>query len=245
MSIRCMPDSGALWERHVVMVLRVLIGALQELRRGTDLPRDEEKLDRHLYLRAKDHYAALSPARRPQSFNLAAKGENVPQGDADLDEEYVQKRPDFKWRMQNDLAKTSSDLTMDFDVESKRLGKPTSANWVLNREYVTNGILRFVRTSHRYGNGVNAGAMIGYIQTMSPNEAHADVNRYIDEAREAMDQARETTPDLSQIPQDVTALDGVHAACQRLSRREFDESEFDLHHLWVDLRTNVGCTKAQ
>ncbi len=235
MSARRLPIPDILWRKHVVNVLRVLVGALQELRRQTDLPSGEEDLNRTLYLKARQCHLALPNGERPEGFNLMPTPGNPPAEDEDVDEKYVGKRPDFKWRMCNDYADDPRDVTMDFDIESKRLGRPTSRTWVLNREYVTHGILRFVSPSHRYGNGVNAGVMIGYIQTMSHQKVHAAVNKHI-----ALAQA--TSPDLSPIPQCGLAADGVHTACQHLSRRQVDKPEFDLHHLWVDVRGEVSPT---
>ncbi|HUT24636.1 MAG TPA: hypothetical protein VM492_09865 [Sumerlaeia bacterium] len=231
MSNRPLPGAKDLWRKHVGSVLRVMIGALERLRRETDPPCEEEALDRILYLRAREEYFTLPVRQRPQSFNLTQQALKSPEEDTGATEEWVRKKPDFKWRIQNDLAATPRDLTMDFDIETKRLGKPTSRSWVLNREYVEKGICRFLLPTHRYGNEVDAGAMIGYVQTMAPTEVLAEVNQYLQKA------AQEGLPDFSFDPNDLVAK-RILETSQSLCRRQVSPPRFTLYHLWVDLRKN-------
>lgn len=226
-----LPSPQLLWERHVERVLGVLCLALEWLHAEKNLPAAEERIDRRLYLKARDAYHSLPISKRPQSFALQPKAEQTPVEEQDVDEGWIRKKPDFKWRMHNDRAATPQELTRDFDIESKRLGNPTSPRWVLTRQYVVSGIVRFLSTTHRYGNGVDAGAMIGYVQDSQPSGILAEVNSYI----------RETTghaiPGVC-FPRDDFRAEPVMRTHQELARREVHPSHFLLHHLWVDLRSN-------
>ena len=231
MSRRRVPDPQLLWERHVERVLRILCLALERLHAEKGLPVAEKQLDRWLCLKARDAYHSLGVSERPLSFGLHPKAEQTPADEQHVDEEWVGKKPDFKWRMQNDLAATPRELTRDFDIESKRLGRPTSRGWVLAKQYVVEGIVRFLSASHRYGNGVDAGAMIGYVQDSLPSEILAEVNRHIGRRTE------HAIPTI-RFPGDDYGTEPVMRTRQELARSEVDPSRFILHHLWVDLRRN-------
>lgn len=227
MSRRRVPSSEAVWERHVELVLVVLCHALEKLRAHRPLPRAEIPLNRRLPLKAREAYWELPERDRPQYFGLMPPAEQTPEDERDVDEDWVGKRPDFKWRMQDNLAQKTS----DFDIECKRLGKPTSPNWVLTQEYVIDGIVRFLSASHRYGNGVSSGAMVGYVQDSEPPDILRGVNSYI--RREG----KHSIPAI-RFPRNAGEAPPVMKTRQRLSRSEVSPSRFVLHHLWVDLRSN-------
>jgi len=231
MSNRRIPDPQALWDRHVEAVLRVLSLALDRLHAENVLPLDEKAIDRRLSLMARIAYHSLSAEERPQSFALQRQAEPLPVGEEDVNAQWVGKKPDFKWRMQDDLASRPEDLTKDFDIECKRLGKPTSPRWVLTKQYVLNGIGRFLRATHRYGNGVSSGAMIGYVQDSQPSDILAEVNSYIEKARD------HAIPPLG-FPGSDFGTEVVMRTSQELDRVEVTPPDFVLHHLWVDLRGN-------
>jgi len=231
MSKRRVPRAQLLWERHVEGVLRVLRLALEKLHAEVGLPVAEKDLDQRLYLKARDVYHGLAASQRPQYFALVPKSEQAPVDAEDVQGEWLRKKPDFKWRMQDDLATTPQGLTRDLDIESKRLGRPTSSRWVLTERYVISGIVRFLSATHRYGNGARSGAMIGYVQDSEPVKIVREVNTYI---RKRIESA---IPHLS-FPRDYRWRHGVLKCRQNLDRSQVLPSDFALHHLWVDLRRN-------
>jgi hypothetical protein len=231
MSRQYSPEPLNLWKRHVECVLRVISGALKRLHKRYNLPDREENLDSFLYFCSREEYAKLPYDKRPNGFHLSPKSENTPSNESDIGEEWTFKKPDFKWRLSNDLAATADELTMDFDIECKRLGKPTSVGWILNREYVENGIARFILPTHRYGNGVDSGLMIGYIQTMIPMDILKEVNQHI------MEQDKNNIPVLSFREEDFEKNKIVQTA-QFIKKRCFPPPCFTLYHLWIDLRSN-------
>ena len=229
MSRRRFPSSELLWKRHVEAVLRVLCLALERLHAEKAIPVAETDLDIRLFLLARDVYRGLPATKRPLSFALAPKGEQLPATVQDVDQPWVRKKPDFKWRMHNNLAEAPEELTRDFDIESKRLGRPTSPTWVLTREYVVAGILRFLTPSHRYGNGVIDGAMIGYVQDWIPSEILSEVNDFL------RSKGEQRISDVALTIADCR-MGYVTRRRQELARAQVSPSRFVLHHLWVDLR---------
>lgn len=74
--------------------------------------------------------------------------------------ERERKIPDFKWEFVDHSCEDELKGDRDFDIECKRLGKPTSPSWKLNKQYVQDGIRRFLTNGHRYGEDESSGAMI-------------------------------------------------------------------------------------
>ena len=106
-----------------------------------------------------------------------------------------------------------------------RLGNPTSASWNLNENYVINGIKRFDCKTHEYGKRAPSGMMIGYIISMTPAEIEMEVNGY----------QKKHLPNCPHITfkSDVKTLFQTH---QEIQRRNVEPTQFELIHLWVDLR---------
>jgi len=108
----------------------------------------------------------------------------------------------------------------------KRLGSPSSSQWILNKNYILNGINRFILVEWGYGKSVSSGAMIGYIQNMELKEILNKVNKHCSQL---------TIIELTLSPEgwqnDVSRLD------HQLERPDVPPSPFNLRHLWVDLRS--------
>jgi len=86
------------------------------------------------------------------------------------------KRPDFYWQFMDHLADDVSCCDRRFVLECKRLGSPSRRTWVLNENYINNGVSRFITQEHGYGKGDEAGGMIGYVQDMDFNDILREVN---------------------------------------------------------------------
>jgi len=135
------------------------------------------------------------------------------------------KRPDFTCKLVNTFADRADEYEIPFHVECKLLGAPTSRKWILNRNYVTEGIKRFDSRTHEYGKRAFSGMMLGYIISMTPEKILEEVNSHqvkycshnpaieFERVRESIRQYR-----------------------QDLKRKYLKPQEFKLIHLWVDLR---------
>ena len=209
------------WGRHARAVLDVFRCALISLERQSDLPEGEVPLNRKLYFRAKEENYRRSREGISLTFTIIPDSPNLPIDENAESPARESKRPDF----QCVLSDSHAGLELSFTVECKRLGHPPTSSHVLNRNYITEGVLRFKSPDHGYGEGASSGAMIGYVQSMQPDEILRDVNDYASEAKvEAVKKA-----DAEWKERGVTKLN------QEL-KRSVQPSPFTLDHMWLDLR---------
>ncbi len=153
-------------------------------------------------------------------------------------EKHEENIPDFSWQI-IDVAynKEQSQLPLNFyfHIECKRLGSPTSSSWKLNPNYVNHGILRFVAESHRYGQHAQSGAMIGYLEDMTCDAIHQEVNATLEAVRQTLSPPSKISP-LSLSPDGWQ--DNATSRLTHQLERSFPKSPFTLWHFWLDLR---GC----
>ncbi|TRL28959.1 hypothetical protein FM996_17935 [Methylosinus sporium] len=153
---------------------------------------------------------------------------NQPDPDDDARARREQKRPDLQWiyldRYESDPQRSSK----QFVVECKRLGDPPRSDWVLNLNYIEHGIARFRHPDWAYAKRAESGAMIGYMQSMTPTAILADVNT---ECRSKS--FPDLTPASAWQTGEATQLDHVF-------ERSFEVSPIRLHHFWIDLRVVQG-----
>ena len=120
-----------------------------------------------------------------------------------------------------------------FHIECKRLGSPTSSSWKLNPNYVHYGIIRFIAESHRYGQHAQSGAMIGYLEDMTCDEIHQEVNAEIEIAKQTLLSPSKISPLL--LSQDGWQDKATSCLSHNLER-PFPKTPFTLWHFWLDLR---------
>ena len=140
----------------------------------------------------------------------------------------IRKRPDFTCKFSNPWACSPEEYEIAFHVECKRLGTHTSPSWNLNEKYVINGIKRFDCSIYEYGKRAPSGMMIGYIIGMTPEVLEKEVNRY---KRKFLPYC----PDVG-FKFDQKTLFQTH---QQIQRRNIEPVQFELIHLWVDLRNKI------
>lgn len=215
------------WAKYEERILKVLSGALALMRATGELPKSEVKLNRLLY-------GCLLEANRTQwkmgegfDHPPTCEGKNPPDPDDEHRAKREDKIPDFYWSYIDHMEPDPRRGARHFFIECKRLGKPPSSNWVLNRNYVQKGILRFVREDHGYAKGEKSGAMVGYLQSMQPDDILAEVNLVIESCEESIP--------LLHRPLDGWQKDAANWL-EHTCERRFEISPFRLSHLWCDLR---------
>ena len=223
-----MPSASMLWQRHEELILGVFVCALKMLHLEKNLPDAENRINETLCLKARLAYFALPSKQQPASFGLFMESQNQPQTEDDVGEKFLLKKPDFKWRLENKLDPDSHTAIRDYDIECKRLGKRVN-NWVLNENYVKNGILRFLKIEYSYGKGMTLGAMIGYVQNMEFDTITKEVNQYIAQVK------KHNIPPIK-FPANGFSQGKIVGTTQQLERTEVLPSKFNLSHVWVDLR---------
>jgi len=214
------------WSRFEKAVRAVLIEALRRLATYSKLPKGEEPMNLWLYwLAIKAHHAIASSPEGSLPFNISFDGRSQPEPDDASGDSRLLKRPDFSWLLFNEQAADPLRSEMKYYTECKRLGSPDGGR-VFNDLYSGEGILRFMTAEHAYAKGCQSASMIGYMQTMEPDDILAEVNDFA---------SRRTIPSLSRA-----AKAWRDKAVTRLTQdgldRPFEPSKFQLTHYWIDLR---------
>ena len=206
-----------LWSYYEGLYVRLLREALAEMANQSPIEY-ENALNRCLHraiLRA-THKAVRSG--EDDVTVVVSQGQNRPAA-SDLEPaERETKRPDFYWTHVDPLTDNPDDAFQDFTVECKRLSDQRAAYYA--REYVKEGIARFTKNRHGYGNGAKSGAMVGYLQYIRIDDAIARVNRVA---------ARDNIPVMA-----ITSHDGeMSAELEHDLIRDFPVSPYHLFHIWA------------
>jgi hypothetical protein len=199
------------WEHFKKNISLLIVEALVILRNRADLVKDEKPLNNILRLCFK-------------SANFKFGFDYFPALDAENTEG---NRPDLTWSLRNDLATNPEECEICFALECKRLGKKTSNNWELNEQYVLEGILRFFKKEKGYGEGIEIGAMVGYIQDWEFDDILHEVNKNIVNHEPSI-------PTLS-LPINGWENQGI-SYLQHIFQRSSIPSTFSLEHFWIDIR---------
>jgi hypothetical protein len=126
---------------------------------------------RLLFLARRENYRLIKKGRGCRS-NIYYEASNQPAVDDAIRAGREWKRPDFTCG----LVDAQAGVDRFMAIEGKRLGEPPSPSWVLNENYINNGIWRFIDDEWAYGKDTASGIMIGYIQTMAFTGILKEVN---------------------------------------------------------------------
>lgn len=222
------PSSQDLWAKHEQLVLEVFMLALNMLREKTDLPVEELAISEVLALKTRQANFFLNQKGRGLPFPPDWEKPKPPSSEIDLGQSKKVKRPDFSCQFRNHSAQSYKDAYVDYHIECKRLGKPSISGWNFNKNYVTEGVYRFISPIHKYGEGSSSGAMIGYVQSLSFKSILEEVNQHLPNSPQAIP--------LLQFLEDEFGSEGIAKASQQLVRMQVLPSPFELWHIWVDLR---------
>ncbi len=220
-----------IWRRHEDFVLGVFREALQLLRDDLPVESDEDHLNRCLYFKVL-HVTSRRINAGDGSLHLTPptyEGRNSPSPTTE-GTGAESKRPDFYWGYQDGTDPDPERSVRNLVIECKRLGTPPSSSWNLNRNYVHNGIVRFVDPGHSYGKDAVSGAMIGYIQSMAIDEILGIINSESDQIE---------LPPLGPHPASSPGL----VEHRHDLRRPFYPMDFSLRHIWVDLQIELDVTQ--
>jgi hypothetical protein len=217
-----LPVWGDLEQRVHEIFARALIGLAQEPR----LPREEDPLNRKLLHSCRRANYELRREGRGLPCPIFYEASNQPVADDPERASRLRKRPDFQCGYHDDLADNAEDSELFYTVECKRLGLPTRSDWVLNLNYVVNGINRFIRGESGYAKGAPSGMMIGYIQSMEPEAVLFEVNQ------NALSQG---VPAIT-LPPGAWVSQGLTVLNPHVFPRDIEPRTFSLCHHWIDLR---------
>ena len=215
----------ALWNRHVLLYSEVFSAALQKLSESASISGDEDAISEILCSILNRVCFNFGKSRNQDLQTPYWETPIQPVTGDELKGGKIKKRPDFTCKCINPWAGSPEKYEISIHVECKLLGNPTSATWILNENYVKNGIKRFDSKIHEYGRRADSGMMIGYIIGMTPEEIESEVNVY----------QKKHAPEYTEIKFlfDMTTL---FKTCQNIKRKNVMPARFELIHFWVDLR---------
>ncbi|RCS41249.1 hypothetical protein DTL42_22025 [Bremerella cremea] len=213
------------WENHERRVLEAITLALNKLSREETLPQNEDRLNRKLYFYILEAIREMSQRGMRFTTYPMYEANNQPQVDDVERAAREGKRPDFQFGYIDHYETNVQASAKQYVVECKRLGESGRSDWVLNVNYLANGIVRYSSREHGYGQGGASGAMVGYVQNTDLDSVLLEVNRSVEENR---------LPLL--VP---SSAGGLQANSVNQLDHQFDRptppSPFSLRHLWVDL----------
>jgi hypothetical protein len=207
------------WEKWEKSVLEIFSMALAELISRKPLSENENDLNRTLepIVRECRRKWNISNDREVQGHPVYhAKGQPSLKDAAKQPRE--NKEPDFTWG----FTDYPNDMDKNYHVECKRL---MENKYHYCKEYVENGIRRFIEKEWSYGFECESGLMIGYVQGMEFEDLLHWVNHYAVEYSLA-----------SLILKGKWQKNGISCLENRLNRPGVPISPFKLEHLWADLR---------
>ena len=222
------PSFASLWQKHESLYISIFTMALQRLPSAKCDVSNEGSISEYLCPILKsvcfEKGRADNCEVRTPDWEKPIQPVNV----CELRGGKTGKRPDFTCKLTNPLASCVDEYEIMFHVECKRLGAPTSPKWILNKNYVANGILRFDSELYEYGKRAASGMMIGYIVSMSSKEILDEVNNW-------QKRLCSHNPDIEQESENGS----VCRLRQEINRRNLEPRLFNLFHLWVDLRKSL------
>lgn len=222
---RSLPSFSILWKRHVTLYTDVFSIALTQLSKEPFSSADEDEISEYLCPILNNVCFTESKKRKCEIRTPDWEKPIQPVKDNELTGGKKRKRPDFSCKCYNPFASQSDEYEIALHVECKLLGFPTSKTWILNKNYVTNGIKRFDSRTYRYGKRASSGLMIGYIISMELDQIVNEVNKF----------QKEELPG-NPILRFQFNLPPLFKETQQLHRNNVNPKNFQLIHLWIDLR---------
>lgn len=214
-------NTWANFERRILEILRL---ALQMLQEQTPYPIEENDINHQLsiYLRRANY--TLRREDRGLDSNPFYEARNQPDSISRTNRD--DKRPDFQWEFVDYLESDPDKSSKHYVIECKRLGLPSSPTWKLNKNYITDGVLRFIEAEWGYGKFCSSSAMVGYVQNMNLSDILGEINQIA-----ADKQIPTINPNVEGLKDnDISQLE------HQIDRQQILPRTFKLNHLWVDLR---------
>jgi hypothetical protein len=214
-----------LWNRYILLYSEVFSTALQKLSESASISGDEDAISEILCSILNRVCFNFGKSRNQELQTPYWETPIQPVTGDELKGGKIKKRPDFTCKCINPWAASPEKYEISLHIECKLLGNPTSAAWILNENYVKNGIKRFDSKIHEYGKRAYSGMMIGYIIGMTPEEIESEVNDY----------QKKHAPEYTEI-KFFFYTTTLFKTRQDIKRKNVIPARFELIHFWVDLR---------
>ena len=220
-----LPSYFPIWNRYVSIYRTAFDRALVLLSREPKTWEKEEEITEFLATILSKVCFDLRPEYPDDKIPVPIwEAPKQPKTQAELTGGKKQKRPDFTCNIYIENADNLEQGEIPLHIECKLLGSPTSRTWVLNKNYVADGIARFDLSSHEYGKRASTGLMIGYLMNMAPIEILSEVNAHLQGI-------------FDHHPPLQFLFGPIVVECiQRFHRKVVEPVDFEMIHIWVDLR---------
>jgi hypothetical protein len=204
------------WVKFVNFRIEVFCEALDLLQVTEEMKENELYISDALYPKLKFicfSYKKKNPGLPKFDSKIGAATEN------ELNDESINKKPDFTYSMVNSFAETIEDSEINLHIECKCIGYNRSPSWNLNMNYINNGISRFDYLSHEYGKGANDGIMIGYIISSTKYNIQEIINQNLPKNIEKLN---------------FKTKNKVENIVTKFARENVEPFDFNMHHIWAD-----------
>lgn len=209
-----------IWASCEKSILLILSKALEDLHNYTDASKDEDMITVDL-----DKIIARVRHNRTHKTladygNVICQAQNQPLNAIGVAENDIslRKEPDLLWAFYDVYAISPEKSQRYFTIECKCL----SAN-IHDKNYVVEGIKRFILDDWGYSRYEKSGAMVGYIKQNTVAHHLEAVNDHISKQR---------YPTMMGVISNSTT---VNTYIQQFTTRDFEPQSFTLHHLWANI----------
>lgn len=213
------------WEKFEDSIFDVIKLAIEILNQKEALPVHEDHINRIFYGCLVEANFQLQKVNMGRESPPIYESCNQPYYNDDERAKREDKRPDFQWSI-TDVSETDpKKSSKQFVLECKRLGN-SKGKWILNSNYINNGIKRFISIDHGYGRGVKSSAMLGYIQSMEIADILDEINYKVSEIKQPLLKQRNTEKTTTFLTHDIEL--------------EFCVDIMRLEHIWIDIKRFYG-----
>lgn len=209
------------WSRFETTILEIVDLAIDLFKAEHTFAVKEDDLNRQFYFCLVKANYQLQKRNKGLESPPFYEGNNQPSSDEEERVARESKRPDFQWSVTDISEPKPEKSSKQFVLECKRLGQPVGT-WILNKNYVDHGVRRFIDENHGYGYGVEASAMLGYIQNMDIVDIIMEVNNEMELLNQPL------------IGNKVVKLN--HIQFSHVLNKEFPLEKIELKHVWIDIR---------
>ena len=211
------------WESIEKSIFEVISLAIDKFIEKDDFPLKENQLNRNFYFCLVSANCQLRKQNKGLESPPFYEGNIQPSPDDKQQALRELKRPDFQWSI-SDTSESPERSSKQFVLECKRLGKPSSRNWIFNKNHVQDGIKRFIDDKYGYGDGVKSSAMLGYIQNMCVNTILSEVNREVKSIQQPLISNQIEYPNHTRMSHKIT--------------KNFPLNTIELKHIWIEIDSN-------
>jgi hypothetical protein len=203
------------WASFVNAVICVFCRALDMIQVTEKMKKHEDDITDYLYPELEkvnfELKAGINNFARDAKIGAKTKDE--------LGSEHIRKKPDIATGFTDPMAKTIEKYAIKLHIECKCVGSNRSSSWNLNKNYIDDGINRFDCLTHKYGEYVQDGIMVGYIISSTKPDIQKQINESLPANIEKLDFRKN---------------DKVENIATKFKRKTVEPFDFTLHHIWAD-----------